>query len=524
MATKSKAEAPAIAPEYMETFRHLFRGRQGVHGTYKDHADPNKKNVQTHRKDASEREWRNHLAGTGPYLGQVPVDVDNTCLFGAIDIDDDGVDLVMLEVQVKEKKLPLVVCRSKSGGAHLYLFVRDPVPAKMMREKLSACVLALGRTKNHDGRATEIFPKQDRTRPEDVGNWINLPYYNHQDTNRYAVIDGEPVSLERFLDFAMEKRLTSGELEAFAPQGDVFGDGPPCLQTMYQMGPIPSGGRNVVLYNVGVYFKLKFPEDWDTRLRDFNQEHTEKPLPEKEITQTIRSLERKDYAYTCNDVPLVDYCNKSACKKRKYGCDTFRKKELEKNLPPMGGLRKVLTDPPRWVLVVDGLDVDLTTEDLMNQLRFRKVLMERSTLLFPMMKAGEWDDLVRGLLDDVQLVEAPHDAGVSGVFQALVIRFLTFAEKSGAWDDVLAGRPYQPEGENLVYFRSQDLTAFLERQKFREYTPAKVWVELAAMGADRAERKIKGAFTRLWSLPAALMDGVDPTEPLAIPQSTEPTF
>jgi hypothetical protein len=59
-------------------------------------------------------------------IGIVPIRDDATCVWGAIDIDlDKEPNLTVLAKQVHKLELPLIVCRSKSGGAHLYLFCRS---------------------------------------------------------------------------------------------------------------------------------------------------------------------------------------------------------------------------------------------------------------------------------------------------------------------------------------------------------------------------------------------------------------
>ena len=74
--------------------------------------------------------WINHLEGKEPSLGIIPIDDNNQCKWGAIDIDTyDGFDYKKLIKQIVEKKLPLVVCKSKSGGAHVFLFVSEPALA-----------------------------------------------------------------------------------------------------------------------------------------------------------------------------------------------------------------------------------------------------------------------------------------------------------------------------------------------------------------------------------------------------------
>ena len=46
----------------------------------------------------------------------------------------------------------------------------------------------------------EIFPKQTmREQPYEVGNWLNMPYYNGDEGGRHAIIDNKPATLTEFL-------------------------------------------------------------------------------------------------------------------------------------------------------------------------------------------------------------------------------------------------------------------------------------------------------------------------------------
>ena len=76
--------------------------------------------------------------------------------WAAIDIDVNDIDHASLGKKVEDLGLPLVVCRSKSGGAHCYLFLQKPCPAKDVVDALRNWSAALG----YPG--VEIFPKQIR--------------------------------------------------------------------------------------------------------------------------------------------------------------------------------------------------------------------------------------------------------------------------------------------------------------------------------------------------------------------------
>ena len=162
----------------IKRFMNLFDGYEKAHGQYRvtSQGDDGKLSGRaiTNSEPATEENYKEHLDG-GPYiLGIIMLKENNHCSFGCIDIDIRGVVKLEEPLEELEKKIrhtPLVLCRSKSGGAHLYLFCDPEIPAKEMVEKLSAFSAQLG----YGG--VEIFPKQvSRANEQDRGNWINLAY------------------------------------------------------------------------------------------------------------------------------------------------------------------------------------------------------------------------------------------------------------------------------------------------------------------------------------------------------------
>jgi hypothetical protein len=93
-----------------------------------------------------------------------------------------------------------MVFNSKSGGAHVFLFTKDFVPAKLMRDRLISISAVLG----YGG--AEVFPKQIELKSkDDTGNFLNLPYFNHKNTVRYCFnSSGEAVTLPDFLQNIVE--------------------------------------------------------------------------------------------------------------------------------------------------------------------------------------------------------------------------------------------------------------------------------------------------------------------------------
>ena len=108
-------------------------------------------------------------------------------------------------IEMTEEKL--IVFRSKSGGAHVFLFTKEWVTAAAMIEKLRSIAKELGLPKN-----VEIFPKQDRVREDGFGSFLNMPYVNAEHTQRYAYDDkGNAVDASDLKALYDKKALTSDE-------------------------------------------------------------------------------------------------------------------------------------------------------------------------------------------------------------------------------------------------------------------------------------------------------------------------
>ena len=124
-------------------FKAIFSGLDIAYGTYiikKERGDGKQAGQATVvRKPPTDDLWEKHLAGVEPSLGIIPIRADNSCIWGCIDIDQYPIDHKGLVEKIEGLNLPLVVCRSKSGGAHCFLFTKEPIPAREMQDYLKAC-------------------------------------------------------------------------------------------------------------------------------------------------------------------------------------------------------------------------------------------------------------------------------------------------------------------------------------------------------------------------------------------------
>jgi len=93
--------------------------------------------------------------------------------FAAIDINLYPFDHAKLAKQLEEWELPFVVCNSKSGEAHVYVFFSEPEDPVRVIAELRKFSSALGHPD------AEIFPKQAKRPLGGYGNYINLPFFAH---------------------------------------------------------------------------------------------------------------------------------------------------------------------------------------------------------------------------------------------------------------------------------------------------------------------------------------------------------
>ena len=132
------------SPEAAKIFKSLFTGLQRGYGILHDD------NHRYVKGQPTTELYQQHLEGKIS-LGIIPITDKSNCKFGAIDIDDHkkggikkGFDYNTLLKKIKFLKLPVTVFKSKSGGAHCYLFLDKFYPAIDVRHIMKKFAYALG--------------------------------------------------------------------------------------------------------------------------------------------------------------------------------------------------------------------------------------------------------------------------------------------------------------------------------------------------------------------------------------------
>ena len=446
-------------------FKNIFEGLKIAYGQYQkgDREENGKQKGKAFivRKEVTDDLWKNHIEGKGPALGIIPITESNNCKWGCIDIDEYNLNHSNLISRIRNLKLPLVVCRSKSGGAHVFLFTKDFVPAIRMQKTLKKMAKGLG----YEG--CEIFPKQSEILVErgDTGNFLNLPYYNGTNGLRYAFDDnGKAASLESF--YSMYDQYVQEKLEEIkvveTKVVDSFPDGPPCLNKLAETG-FGEGARNNALFNIAVYYKQAKPDTWEDELVKANQNYVTPPLSNTEVQQLIKSVNRKGYdKYRCKDAPINAVCQSGLCRTKKFGVGYG-----EEEMPILGNLTKYTSKPPQWFLNVNGDRIELKSEQLYSSPLFALACLDQANLVVPVPKPKDWKQLyLKPLLENLQEVEPLASLDPNNEIMDLLQDWTTNRQNARTMDDIFNKLPFTDSSREYTYFRMEDFFNFCKKNNW----------------------------------------------------------
>ena len=274
--------------EDAKIFLKLFPGLQRAYGVF-DGID-----YYWGRNQLTLQNYSDHLEGRTS-LGIVPITDDDLCKFGALDDDTHKKDKKNIQKWTKAKyqklldkikflKLPLTVFKSKSGGAHMYLFLDKYYKAEDVRHILTKMAYALG----YERDSIEIFPKQKTLKKKDGtkgdGSFINLPYHSGN-TRVLLDFEGNELNTSEGLLYASKRVTNESNWSKFK-----------------LLDHSKSQDRNNRTFAATAFFKKHYPDEWEQKVKDYNQLFNDPPLGEgpddkdTELEKTvISSNEKKDY-------------------------------------------------------------------------------------------------------------------------------------------------------------------------------------------------------------------------------------
>ena len=350
-----------------------------------------------------------HLNGVKS-VGIQPTNENSEVKFGLIDIDPnnyENYDKKFFIDKIQEFKLPLIPIESKSGGLHLFIFMKGFISATLLVSFLSN-LLPLFKLKPD----TEIFPKQTQlTKDTETGElrpgqFINLPYYKK--TERRALnIDGTPFTFEHFILLVEANLVHPDELnkitegidkDVYDGVDEDFSEGPPCLAHLSKIMKDPKfDGKDRFMYNYHVFVKLKYPDTWKQKVKNapvkyFEEQHAN-AWDDKTLNAKVRSWARSLKGYTCTQSPISDHCKKGICVKKKFGVLAGSKGTY----PELTNLKKIDLDPePEYefdVIKPDGISTATvhcrSVEHVTDQRKRRNAIAKAAGFPPPIIKGDE---------------------------------------------------------------------------------------------------------------------------------------
>lgn len=374
-------------------------------------------------------------------VGICPVNAEGKCYFGVLDIDYYKARIKKVLSFIREYQLPLIPFRSKSGGLHVYLFVRKAVSAKSMREMLSLISDTFALDMLYGKGKVEVFPKQDKA--EGFGSSVTLPYFNHENPYTYMLdLDGNMVTFKEALDY-IQKHMTSLDEVKGALAKLPYNDAPPCIQHILLSEGVGTedSGRNNFLFSFAVYAKKKYGTGFEDYVKEVNEKF-EVPLEDNVVEQICSSVSSNEYVYKCKDIPCNGYCNKVICKKREFGLGRDKGHFTGVDY---GQLFRYMTAEPYyiWKLRLQGQEQwkDVIFKDegyLLDQKNFAKMCVRYLNQAPMQVSNNDWYAILNSVLPNIQNVEvkAESDTSALSTLRNAFIRYL--ANKQARRDS-----PYQ---------------------------------------------------------------------------------
>jgi len=472
----------------MEEFRKAFTGLErnfGFCNVNNGYTDPDTGKIKFRSgdygwsgKSITDKDYQQHLDGTKS-IGVQPCNDDGLARFGAIDIDPKvykNLDVKYYLDIIQEKELPLIPARSKSGGLHLYVFTKELVKAKIIKDFLEEVLFLFKLPIN-----TEIFPKQTKlgnnTDGDKInGNFINLPYFNKNE--RVALSpNGEEMSIELFLNCIELNKQTSDQLKQISNNiiqkeliggAEEFKDGPPCLEILSKNKM--KDGRDRFLYNYMVFAKKKYSDNWRDKVLQAGRNYFEfnSTWTDDHIKMKIKTWDKETKGHTCSDELLAPVCVKSECVKRKFGIISDKKI----NWPLMTNLQKIDFKPdPEYYFTVEnkkGESVPVHAKDvnkIKDQKELRGLIMAQVDVLPPPIKTMEFYEMINALLDTVDTVQPAPGTRPMEILKKLLREHIN-GPQATTYNSFLSGNVLKDK--EYAYFVYDDFYNFLKENEWKK--------------------------------------------------------
>lgn len=452
--------------------------------------------------------WLRHLLGKDPVdsLGIVPINPDNNSVrWAAWDLDVyKDINHAEIAAQLDDRGIPAVLCRSKSGGAHIYLFFTEWVPAYLAQDTLRRLRPDLGFSKK-----TEIYPKQRELKAADgqFGNWLNMPYFGG---NKRICIsaDGDELTAEEFVVYAQSRRITKAQLASLRPKKipDILPGGPPCLNRSLAQGVVHY--RNDTTYDLATYYrKTGIDQDAATEavLKNVADHFKDWPEGPAEAKQSVKNSYKATKAhYRCSSDALEKFCDKAICQTCQFGVRDPEELAAAEALT-ITELIHYHGDPDSWSVTTSLGTVRVSTKQLCKVSEMTEAYISQSNGGFPFIKHQDWMKVVNaGMLrkvDNEASRELDPSEQIREVLEAWIFNSATTDLRQ--WETADSIYLAKTEEKWEAHFRFNSLLRCLNNKGYKNIKDNTVIHTLEGLGARSKVRLPSPGRPTVWAVELA---------------------
>lgn len=465
----------------------------------------------TDRSPVDPARWKRHLEGksTLDSLGMVPINPDNNSVMWAawdLDVYKDINHAAIAEL-LEKRGIPAVVCRSKSGGAHVFLFFTEWIPAYLAQDVLRNLRPSLGFSKK-----TEIYPKQRKLNEAggEMGNWLNMPYFAKGSIHNRTCVTPEGVTLtaEEFITYAFQRRVSKQEFQAITPKKaeQILDGGPPCLNRSLYQGV--KDYRNNTALALGVYFRKSglLVEEAVERAKYMAMRFEGWEHPPKEMLSAIENAYKQSKAhYSCKDEALERFCDMAACKKCKYGIKD-PEEQAEAQALTITELIHYHGEPDWWSVTTSLGTVRVTTKQLCKVDEMIQAYISQAHGGFPLVKYKDWMEIVNdGMTRKVdnepskQLDPAEQVKEIleEWILKSATVDLLRWNVSRGVY------LRHTPKGWQAV-FQFHELMKEVRAQGYKDIKEAIAHATLGSMGGESIRMSAGLSKVNVWAIPLSV--------------------
>jgi hypothetical protein len=168
------------------------------------------------------------------------------------------------------------------------------------------------------------------------------------------------------------------------------------------------------------------------------------------------------------------------------------------------------SEPPMWILSIEGVRTEVETEDILSQERFKIVCVNTINKIPGKMKNEEWDKFMRNKLSSIEIIEVPRETRMSDRITDHLTRYFATTPPARSPTDINIGRWVdEPDG---YYTRGSDFMDYLKRQNI-EFDARKVWVLMMDLGV----KPIYYRKNECWIVPKEVYDPNGKEKKLPLP-------